>query len=641
MYTRAMGVLAAAIVCGVGVVSAAVSSQPAAMRTIAFPADAGMLSVRDFGAKGDGVADDTKALQAALNKARGHMMTAYLPAGTYLVSDTVGIPWEPWTFVQGAKSDKTVIRLADRCTGFGDAGKAKAVFTTQTPFLLPDQDAKNQGGSNMNFSAHVMDLTIDTGKGNPGAIGIHYISHNGGGLENVIVRSGDGAGVIGVDMRRKWPGPALCKNLTVQGFDVGIECWHATYSDVFEHITLEKQRVAGWRNNGHPISIRDLTSRNSVPAVQNTGGDGQVVLIDSDLSGGASGAAAIENKGGLFIRNVKVSGYGTAIKDGGKTVPGPLVAEYVTGEAQHLAPSRLAGLNLPVKETPDLPWGDTAKWVNVMKYNPPKVSIPQHPKPTEGYDATEALQKAVDTGADTVYLPHGNYYVRDTIRLPPTLRVLQGCGSILYGDLGTVFLKGKPLLSVEGKADGPLFIDRLSTSKTWELKFDKEYHAADTVFLEHSSPRIVVVQHSRWVNYHSKPGAGDAYFEDLCAAPLTLDARQNVWIRQLNCETGDKPKVVNNAATLWILGYKAEGQATNVINGEAAATELLGGTVYPAGGDVRKYPAFINKGGRLSLTHTMFWANATYIIETRGGVEKKLDVKPGTRFMPLYVSNPE
>jgi hypothetical protein len=560
--TMAMGALAAAMVCG-GVAAADVGGGPAATRTISFPADAGMVNVRDFGAKGDGVADDTKALQAALNKARGHMMTVYLPAGTYLVADTVGIPWQPWTFVQGENRDKTVLKLRDRCEGFGDATKPKAVFTTHTPFLLPEEDAKQQGGSNMTFSAHVLDLTIDTGKGNPGAIGVHYITHNGGGLENVTVRSGDGAGAIGVDMRRKWPGPGFCKGLAVEGFDVGIECRHATYSDVFEHVTLENQRVAGWRNNGHPVSIRGLVSRNSVPAVQNIGGDGQVVLIDSDLSGGAPGAAAIENKDGLFVRNVRVSGYGAAIKDGGKTVPGPLVAEYVTGQAQHLFPSKLTSLDLPVKETPNPPWGDTAQWVNVMKYGPPKVPVPQHPRPTSGYDVTEALQKAVDTGAATVYLPHGSYYVRDTIHLPGTLRVLQGCGSILYGDLRAVFLKGKPLLAVDGKGNAPLFIDRISTSKTWEAEFDKEFHAADSVIVEHSSPRIVVVQHSRWANYHSKPGSGDACFEDLCAAPIRLDAKQNVWVRQLNCETGDKPKVVNNAATLWILGYKAEGQATN------------------------------------------------------------------------------
>ena len=44
-----------------------------------------IVSVKDFGAVGDGVADDTVAIQAAVNAGRA----IYFPAGTYLVSDTI------------------------------------------------------------------------------------------------------------------------------------------------------------------------------------------------------------------------------------------------------------------------------------------------------------------------------------------------------------------------------------------------------------------------------------------------------------------------------------------------------------------------------------------------------------------------
>jgi hypothetical protein len=48
---------------------------------------------RDFGAKGDGQADDTAALQKTIDAARTHGKgaIAYLPAGTYLASDTLRI----------------------------------------------------------------------------------------------------------------------------------------------------------------------------------------------------------------------------------------------------------------------------------------------------------------------------------------------------------------------------------------------------------------------------------------------------------------------------------------------------------------------------------------------------------------------
>lgn len=96
---------------------------------------------RDFGAKGDGVADDTEAIQAAIDAARGagNGAVAYLPAGRYRVTRSLavagegyavegggwrcGLVWagEPGLPIIDVRSARDV-RLASLSVGHGDFG---------------------------------------------------------------------------------------------------------------------------------------------------------------------------------------------------------------------------------------------------------------------------------------------------------------------------------------------------------------------------------------------------------------------------------------------------------------------------------------------------------------------------------------
>ena len=51
------------------------------------------VSVKDFGAKGDGVADDTTAVLAAMAHAKLKKRNIYFPSGSYLYSSTINIPY--------------------------------------------------------------------------------------------------------------------------------------------------------------------------------------------------------------------------------------------------------------------------------------------------------------------------------------------------------------------------------------------------------------------------------------------------------------------------------------------------------------------------------------------------------------------
>jgi hypothetical protein len=77
-------------------------------------------SVKDFGARGDGKADDTRAINAAL-KANVNRRITYFPAGNYRVSDTILAPagsrlvGEAWSTLSGTFFFQAHLRCCHRC----------------------------------------------------------------------------------------------------------------------------------------------------------------------------------------------------------------------------------------------------------------------------------------------------------------------------------------------------------------------------------------------------------------------------------------------------------------------------------------------------------------------------------------------
>ena len=181
------------------------SVPPARVEDVRFPADAGVVDVTEapYNATGDGKTDATAALQKALTDHPSGNRIIYLPNGTYLVSDTLRWPMgKPGggddckrVILQGQSRLGTVIKLKDNCPGFSKP--------------LADPRYKRPTGKGViwtgkapaqRFRNGVRNLTIDTGRGNAGACGLQFIANNSGCVRHVLIRSGDGRGVNGLNL---------------------------------------------------------------------------------------------------------------------------------------------------------------------------------------------------------------------------------------------------------------------------------------------------------------------------------------------------------------------------------------------------------------------------------------------------------
>jgi hypothetical protein len=597
------------------------------------PADAGCIDVRlCYGAVGDGKVDDTAALRKAMEENDDRVPiehnTLYLPPGVYKVSDTCR--WTRFMMLRGEGPDKTIIRLADASPGFDNPLKHKSV-------IAASRVAEETGGkSGDSIDNNIQDLTIETGKGNPGAIALTFHSNNKGSARNLVLCSGDGAGVAGLGFLRGWPGPSLIKDVRIEGFDYAAKIGYREYSLVFENIDISGQRIGGICNQGNSVSIRKLVSRNKAPAVLN-GADGKtadkgdpgslVVILDSQLSGGDADRFGIDNRGALYARNIKTDGYKGVLvthrMNADKTwkadpLNEPQVQEYVAGKVHAAFDAKPSSLNLPVEETPLPPADDIKNWINVQSFR----------DKAAGDDWTAAVQAAIDAGGTTVYFPANQRYpVKGTVYVRGKTQRLIGYRTGLSGNPKD---GSKPMLAITGTEKTPVFLERFSVDS-----------------VQHTAARPLVMISSEMHDYQTAQGVGPLFMEDVGVAKLTFTNGQKIWARQWNPEARQPAvEITNKGAQMWILGLKTEYESINIVNSDGAKTEVLGGLIYPVGNVPAGMPMFENTDSAFSVViaescysknHEVF-VKDTQIGQTRNFTAKDANWAGGRAKIDLYVS---
>ncbi|KAH6635962.1 glycoside hydrolase family 55 protein [Chaetomium tenue] len=408
-------------------------------------------NVRDYGAKGDGAADDTDAINQAISDGNrcGENCTSqtttpalvYFPPGTYVVSKPI-IPFYYTQLVGDALAPPTLKAAADF------AGMA---VIDADPY---DSTGKNWWTNQNNFFRQVRNFVIDL-KGMPVEVGagIHWQVAQATSLQNIVFNmredGGDANKQQGIFMDNGSGG--FMSDLTFNGGNYGgffgnqqfttrnltfNNCKTAVFMNwnwawVFHDIKINNCGVGIDMSNGGPDgqtvgSVLVLESQfTDTPIGIKTAYDpssphtnGTLILENVDMTGSAQ--AVFNNATGTTILegNQKVSffaqgrGYGGAGGNSGEAFQGP--QEVVKKPDVLINPNTGKVMTRSKPQYEEVPAGDF-------------VSIKSAGAKGDGVtDDSDAIQKAFDTldTANVLFFDHGAYLVTKTIKVPKNVRIV-------------------------------------------------------------------------------------------------------------------------------------------------------------------------------------------------------------------------
>lgn len=572
-----------------------------AVDCVNFPADAGFINVKDYGAVGNGIADDTAAINAALAASDGGVDSpfgksriVYLPLGTYLVTSPLykakpNGDFSSGMILLGQSRQGTIIKLGNSAEGYTNPAQQRAIILTTSDASYDAQTLKgieadqSIGEGNRGYANFVENLTIDAGSGNLGAIGIDYLANKFGAVRSVTLRAAADSGKIGIRMLRKWAGPVYLQDDLIDGFNIGVAVRQADLSVSLDKLTLNNQRQWGLYNNNSLVSLRALRTNNTLTPIVNSGAKSLMFLnggafyhtngVDSDI---------ITNTGSMNIRNLGMRGYGLLFGKTPEVFANGVYAQEGTFEGNTKKSSAFQTWSSMPVDPPAVPNTPVGEWVSV-----------DHPG--SGLMATAALRAALASGADTIYLPHGLYEIDENIVIPPNVQRIVGMFSTI-----------KAVASDRLDASQPFFRTSNGTVNLMLEKLNFTGAIDGLTTLEHAGARTLTL---RDVTMEGKKsvrrlaGAGTLFVESFSGGQFVLEGTSNSWMRQVNIESDGGTCISNGTGRLWVHGLKSQGQCT-VIKNTGGNVEVMSALLH-ANTDTPSpiVPAFHNIGGKMLLSY--------------------------------------
>jgi sugar lactone lactonase YvrE len=396
------------------------------------------LAPQEFGARGDGTADDSAALQAAIDKAAAPAGgVVFIASGRYRVTRTIYV----WRGVRvfGYGATRPVIVLGDNTPGFQTGLGLMVMFThagrpgagpppgnTRVPFPPPGQiPATNEipdAGPSTFYSA-MSNIDVEIGAGNPAAVAIRFHVAQHGYLSHMNFRIGSGLaalteiGNVAFDLHFSGGRYAILTDNTSP-------FWQFTVIDS----TFDGQREAAIREHMAQLTlVRDTFRRVPVAIDIDPRYSDQLWVKDGRFEDVSKAVVIVSNDKNATTQigfedamcaNVPVF---ARFRESGKAenAPAPIyrvanfnhglvVNEHSTVGEIGTAFTAMAMNRMPAPDPPALlPRPPSSEWTNVRTLGV---------KGDGKTDDTDAIQRAI-AAHRVLYFPSGVYIVRNTITL--------------------------------------------------------------------------------------------------------------------------------------------------------------------------------------------------------------------------------
>lgn len=559
------------------------TSGEAPPQAVAYPANANVINAKNHGVVGDGIADDTAAINTLLNTYdwigsnadpqthagvhRAAPFTIYFPEGTYRLTGPVTVTGSTIRIL-GAGVTRTVWKLDSNL----------AAYQTGTNYLLRTGEALQLGQENAGFANYVEHLTLDVGAGNPAAVGFRNSVANSGSARHLLLRSSDPAkvGKYGM-MFGTTAGPGWVADVTIDGFDYGIAGEGSLVNDIgFSGVTIKNPKVAALLPGNKAWTFEDLTVQNAPMVADLTDARSTVLVAGGSFTGPGTNAFRTVAGAYLWLRGITATGFTQLVQQAGvnRFVGATAVTEWASVNYRRgntstawTESNALVSRNLPSTRGPDYNNYNFAEW-----------KCPQDFGYTGG-NVGPALQQAVDSGAKVVYLPYGDYSLTTSVTIGSSSAVQR---------IDFLFSR------VTGSSSAGITVG--NTTQPFVVL---ENVAPSTLTFTHNSPAAVVVRNVGNINAYSRalvatgPNATGNLFLESAGANVRVEVNRPIsfWGRQTNRERGEH--VISGGATARIFADNVELQPTDV-DSDAKFTgctvEVIGGA-FDVQQDYAAYPA--------------------------------------------------